>query len=206
MNKIFAAATLVLVCSFLFAQPENTVVPDALAEIILFQQELNEHYKDTADSPLPFAEIESFSGHEFFPIDMKYRVEADLILTPEATAFEIPTSTARKALYRQYAIAVFTIDSIEYRLSLYESMKLKEKEEYKDYLFLPYKDFTNGFETYGGGRYIDLKIPDGEKIIIDFNQSYNPYCAYSDKYSCPIPPDENSLPGRIEAGVMLKGH
>ena len=74
---------------------------------------------------------------------------------------------------------------------------------YEDYLFLPFRDETNGKETYGGGKYIDLRIPDGNEIVIDFNQSYQPYCAYNAyDYSCPIVPEENFLPLRIEAGVM----
>jgi uncharacterized protein (DUF1684 family) len=67
--------------------------------------------------------------------------------------------------------------------------------------FLPFTDETNGMESYGGGRYIDLNVPKGNKLIIDFNSAYNPYCAYNDKYSCPIVPRENYLKTRIEAGV-----
>ena len=70
-----------------------------------------------------------------------------------------------------------------------------------DYLFLPFTDLTSGVDTYGGGRYIDQKIPEGNSIIIDFNQSYNPYCAYNPRYSCPIPPPENDLLIEIMAGV-----
>ena len=74
--------------------------------------------------------------------------------------------------------------------------------EYKDYLFLPFTDLTNGTVTYGGGRYIGLRIPkSGNKIIIDFNQAYNPFCAYSGNYSCPIVPEENNLDVQVKAGV-----
>ena len=76
-----------------------------------------------------------------------------------------------------------------------------QSEKYKNYLFLPYTDLTNGFESYGGGRYIDLTIPDCNEIIIDFNKSYAPSCAYNHSYSCPVPPKENHLNVRIEAGV-----
>ena len=74
-------------------------------------------------------------------------------------------------------------------------------------MFLPFSDETNGIESYGGGRYIDLRIPEGNTLIIDFNSAYNPYCAYNDKYSCPIVPRENYLRTRIEAGVKkFKDH
>ena len=76
-----------------------------------------------------------------------------------------------------------------------------QDEEYKDYLFLPFLDDTNGEGSYGGGRYIDLRIPDSDTMIIDFNTAYNPYCAYNDRYSCPIVPRQNYLDVAIEAGV-----
>ena len=68
-------------------------------------------------------------------------------------------------------------------------------------MFLPFTDAGNGDESYGGGRYIELRIPEKDTIIIDFNKAYNPYCAYNHKYSCPIPPIENNIPIEIKAGV-----
>lgn len=200
MKIILFIAAFLFSCSGFSQNSEN----DHIQEILNFQLELTRQFKDTAESPLPDEEIESFTGHDFFPADLKYRVEAELIETPDAPVFEMPTTTSRKPLYKQYAVAVFTIDSVQYRLALFQSQSLIDDEEYKNYLFLPFKDHTNGFETYGGGRYIDLQIPEGKIIIIDFNQSYNPYCAYSARYSCPIPPDENSLERRIEAGIKYK--
>ncbi len=81
------------------------------------------------------------------------------------------------------------------------------KPEYKDYLFLPFTDLTTGDETYGGGRYLGLRIPkEGSPLIINFNLAYNPYCAYNEKYSCPIVPKENELPVAIRAGVKLEAY
>ena len=74
-------------------------------------------------------------------------------------------------------------------------------EGFEDYLFLPFLDDTNGEESYGGGRYIDLKIPEGDQMTIDFNTAYNPYCAYDAKYSCPIVPRENYMDVEVRAGV-----
>jgi len=78
--------------------------------------------------------------------------------------------------------------------------------EYKDYLFFPFTDLTNNASTYGGGRYIDLRIPQGNVIVLDFNKAYNPSCAYSPKYSCPIVPGENNIDVAITAGVKYEGH
>jgi uncharacterized protein (DUF1684 family) len=73
--------------------------------------------------------------------------------------------------------------------------------EYGDYLFLPYGDLTNGNTTYSGGRYINMRTVEGDTIVIDFNQSYNPYCAYSDRFSCPKIPSDNQLKLEVKAGV-----
>ena len=75
------------------------------------------------------------------------------------------------------------------------------KPGYEDYLFLPFLDNTNGETSYGGGRYVEGRIPEGDILVIDFNKAYNPYCAYNEKYSCPIVPRENSVDENIEAGV-----
>jgi uncharacterized protein (DUF1684 family) len=74
-------------------------------------------------------------------------------------------------------------------------------EGFEDYLFLPFLDDTNGETSYAGGRYLDLRIPKNDLIILDFNETYNPYCAYNERYSCPIVPRENYIPLKIEAGI-----
>jgi uncharacterized protein (DUF1684 family) len=111
------------------------------------------------------------------------------------------TTTERTPTYEKYGEAIFEIDNIEYKLSIYQSHRLRQNEKYKDYLFLPFTDLTNGEETYGGGRFIDLSIPNSDIITIDFNKAYNPYCAYSSTSSCPVPPKENDLDLKVLAGV-----
>lgn len=163
-----------------------------------FQAKLDKQYKDAVKSPLPKGDVAEFPGHPFFPINKKFIVKAKLERTPDSKPFQMPTSTERLPIYKKYAIATFEIDGTEYKLSIFQNMKLKTN------LFLPFYDLTSGEETYGGGRYLDFTfIPRGNKIKIDFNQAYHPYCAYSDIYSCPIPPFENRLDVEILAGVKL---
>lgn len=95
----------------------------------------------------------------------------------------------------------FEIDGKTFKLNVYRNIELSRKKEFKDYLFLPFSDLTSGAESYIGGKYIDLKLPKGNAIAIDFNSSYNPYCAYNSKYSCPKVPLENDLNIEIKAGV-----
>ena len=81
------------------------------------------------------------------------------------------------------------------------------RKDYKDYLFIPFRDVTSGKETFGGGRFLDARIPKNDTLLIDFNLNYNPYCAYSERYSCPIPPTENTLKVSILAGEKVPvGH
>jgi hypothetical protein len=110
------------------------------------------------------------------------------------------TSTTRLSNERVFGILSFTIKGFDYSLKVYQSES--SVLESSDYLFLPYLDATNGITTYGGGRYLDLKIPEGDSIWLDFNKSYNPYCVYNERYSCPIVPRENLLPIKVDAGVM----
>ena len=111
------------------------------------------------------------------------------------------TTGTRTPKYIKYGTLNFTIDGVALKLNVYRNIELSKTAEYKDHLFLPFSDLTSGKESYIGGRYIDLKIPKGNTIAVDFNQAYNPYCAYNHKYSCPIVPLENDLNVEIKAGV-----
>ncbi len=172
-------------------------------EIKQFQYELNVEYNNPKTSPLTKEDLKTFKSLEFFPIDKKYQVKATLKLTPDSPIMEMQTTTTEIQLYKKFAIATFQLDGKEFNLSLYKSQDLMQNPEFYNYLFLPFNDLSNGKTTYGGGRFIDLKLPpkNTKIIIIDFNKAYNPYCAYSHRYSCPIPPKANSLNIKILAGV-----
>ena len=165
-----------------------------------FQVEINQQYASEDHSPLLEKDRANFKGLPFFNIDSAFIVVAKLERLNQKKPFKMKTTTERKPLYTVYAIATFSVNGKEHKLNIYRSYG-EQKPEYKNYLFLPFTDETSGNDSYGGGRFIDLIIPEGDEIIIDFNQAYNPYCAYNHKYSCPIPPKENHLETRIEAGV-----
>jgi uncharacterized protein (DUF1684 family) len=171
------------------------------ASVEKFQKELNTEYADAKTSPLTAEDLAVFKTLDFYPINEKFFVTAKFIRTENEKPFEMKTSTDRKPLYVKYGEAHFTIDGLNYKLNIYRNIELSKKEEYKDYLFLPFSDLASGKESYIGGKYIDMKTPKGETIVIDFNTSYNPYCAYNHKYSCPKVPLENDLNIEIKAGV-----
>jgi uncharacterized protein len=139
----------------------------------------------------------------FFDVDESYRVVARFERTQNNQWFQMPTSGKMKQVYRVYGILSFTITNTLVKMKLYQSQGLMGSEAYKNYLFLPFTDATTGVETYESGRYIDLQTTDikNNEVVIDFNKSYNPYCAYvSGVYNCPIPPRENHLVVAIKAG------
>lgn len=165
----------------------------------------NGEFKDTAHSPLTDEDILTFEQLDFFSVDTAYRIKARFVRSQNTTAFGMMTTTERLPVYEKYGEAHFQLKGENLVLNIYQSHDLRETEEYKDHLFAPFADNTNGHTSYGGGRYLDLKIPKSNEIIIDFNRAYNPYCAYNDRYSCPLIPKENILNVNIEAGVMKYG-
>ncbi|MEP2238243.1 MAG: DUF1684 domain-containing protein [Maribacter sp.] len=184
----------------------STATSDKLADILIFQKELNAEFKDPETSPLADRFRIDFETLDFFEPDTSYVIEAEFIRTPEALPFSMPTTTDRESTEVVFAIAKFSINGKTHELEIYQSPDLITQEEYEDYLFLPFTDNTNGEETYGGGRYLDLRIPDGNTIILDFNKAYNPYCAYNKKFSCPLVPAVNNLDTEITAGVKAFEH
>ncbi|KOS08179.1 hypothetical protein AM493_03165 [Flavobacterium akiainvivens] len=165
------------------------------------QDKLNKEYADPKTTPLTKADQKTFKSLDFYPVDLQYCVTAKFKRTPDEKPFYMATTTGRKARYVKYGEVSFTIAGKQHKLDIFQSPDLSRLEEYKDYLFLPFRDDTNGEGSYEGGRYVDLKIPVGDTIQIDFNKAYNPYCAYNHDYSCPIPPSQNSLDAVIKAGV-----
>ncbi|WP_330443072.1 DUF1684 domain-containing protein [Flavobacterium sp. C4GT6] len=168
---------------------------------VAFQEKMNKEYANPDESPLTKEDIKTFKSLEFYPIDTDFCVEAKLVKTPNEKPFYMQTTTSRKPRYRKYGELHFTLKGKEVKLDVFQSMDMMKMEEYKDYLFLPFTDLTSGNGSYGGGRYVDLKIPAGNTLTVDFNTAYNPYCAYNHSYSCPVPPEQNDILVEIKAGV-----
>ena len=166
-----------------------------------YQEEMDQKFSNPEESPLDEKDRKEFTGLNFYPVDPDYIVKAEFVRTPAEAPFAMKTSTDRLPIYVKYGELYFKLNDKELKLNVYQNQELVEDPEYFDYLFLPFTDKTNGNSTYGGGRYLDLRIPDSKEVVLDFNKAYNPYCAYSGKYSCPVPPEENNLDVEIFAGV-----
>lgn len=180
--------------SFVFGQASS----DYTARILEYRKEYALDLIQGERAPL---QAKDTAYLDFYPPDPAYRVVADFIPTPDSEPFEMPTSSGRTKTFVQHGWLRFSLGGDTLQLAVYRNLMLTA-EMYKNHLFLPFKDLSCGETTYGGGRYLDLStedIVDG-KIVLDFNLLYNPYCAFSDGYNCPIPPTVNRLEVAIEAG------
>ncbi|MGV3611212.1 MAG: DUF1684 domain-containing protein [Fluviicola sp.] len=142
----------------------------------------------------------------FFPVNQSFLVEADFV-KEVGPAFVMPMSKERTVYYRKVGYLSFKINDTLCKLNVYQNLDLAGKKAYKHYYFVPFKDGTTGVSTYGAGKYMDCYFSKkAKKVKLDFNTSYHPYCAYSDRYSCPIVPAENRIPVAITAGECYVFH
>ncbi|WP_458207825.1 DUF1684 domain-containing protein [Haladaptatus sp. NG-SE-30] len=158
----------------------------------------DEYFAEHPHSPIPSDERESFEGLAYYPLDDDYRFELSLHEHDEKEQITVATSTEGEREYLRWGEFRFTVDGEEATLQAYKS----DRDD--DRLWVPFRDATSGDETYGAGRYLDLereshRTSDGEWLL-DFNEAYNPTCAYSEQYDCPLPPTESWLDVPIEAG------
>ncbi|WP_295790610.1 DUF1684 domain-containing protein [Mucilaginibacter sp.] len=182
---------------------------DYSTQIAKFRQQYKDDFLTDNNSPLKKDDLALL---RFYDADSTYRVTATVEVLLNQPGFIMPVFSGTGREYVKYAALKFTLKGKSMQLSLYRSVSLAKLPQYKDYLFLPFADETNGTTTYGGGRYIDMRTGDikGNTAVVDFNKAYNPYCAFAAGYSCPKPPDENRLEAAIEAGEKNyaggKGH
>lgn len=184
---------------FIFSIPLALFAQTYDRDIEYYRLTKMENYKTSPNSPIAPSSLHHL--HYYAP-DEHYKVVAEVELLIGESSFRMPTYDGTSNEYKKFAILHFSINEQPQSLTVYQSTALFQSPVYRDHLFLPFLDQTNGDETYSGGRYIDLdrkQIKKG-KIEIDFNKAYNPYCAYSSGYRCPQPPSENRLDIPIEAG------
>lgn len=193
MKKTLIASFLLACCFNLHAQSNYEKQIVALRE-----EKANELAKEQY-GPLKADQVAFL---DYFPVDANYKVKAKIEVLFDEPVFRMPTYDGTSNEYKRYGIITFTLQGKERVLNVYQSLALFQNPAYKKHLFLPFLDLTNGQESYSGGRYIDLSTDDikGDNVEIDFNKAYNPYCAYSNGYRCPVPPVENNLETKIMAG------
>lgn len=164
-----------------------------MSELTQFRKNKDHSFKHDPYSPIPHDERATFTGLNYYPENKALSFILEVEEFPQKEEIIMQTSTGDEALFLKFGRIHFPVHGAQQTLTLYESPGHGE-------LFLPFGDATNSRETYGGGRYLEVYPVENGKYQVDFNLAYNPYCAYSDAWSCPIPPAENRLSVKIEAG------
>ena len=155
--------------------------------------------KASPESPFAPDSLE-FTELSYYPADPAYRVRARIEPVKDKKLMVLPTSTGEEEKYIRYGYAVFELKGQLHRLLVLEPFEQPAQ------LFVAFADDTRGDTTYGGGRYLNVDKPSrtGQKSLeLDFNQAYNPYCAYNGTFSCPLPPRENLMTTAVEAGEKI---
>lgn len=177
---------------------QNRIVAQSYDDSLLtWQRHYKEAFLETEKSPLTAADTGFI---RFYKPDPVWRVQARFVKWDEPGQLLLPTYNRKSKAFTKYGSLDFEIGGRMLRLFVYQNQNYMTTDSL--HLFLPFTDLTNGSETYGGGRYIDLsvgEIRDGH-IVLDFNKAYNPYCAFAGGYSCPVPPEENRLTIAIPVG------
>ena len=172
----------------------------ALAEL---RARKDDYFSSSPDSPIPEAERDAdFAGLRYFPPDMTYRVEADVLLFAEPETVMLGSTGGDIRPQKRYAELRFTLQSQPAHLIAFTDPDEDEDEPHE--LFVPFRDATSGAESYGAGRYLEadehVEADGSRHAVLDFNLAYSPWCAYSPQYSCTLPPPENRLDLPVRAG------
>ncbi|WP_231490960.1 DUF1684 domain-containing protein [Pedobacter sp. Leaf170] len=180
----------------------NTSAQNYAEQIAKHRENYRQDFIKESNSPLKETDLANL---HFYDADRNYKVLANVELLKNEKIFKMPTYDGTSKEFYRFAKISFDLNGKQIILTLYKNVALAGNPIYKDLLFLPFTDETNNQVTYGGGRYIDLSSKEivDNKIEVDFNKAYNPYCAYSDGYRCPVPPAENDLQIEIKAGEKL---
>jgi uncharacterized protein (DUF1684 family) len=154
-------------------------------------------FRRADDSPLSTEQRQTFDSLKYYAPDKAYRFDAQLEQFSQRDTVEMPLTDGKADKYLRWGRASFLLNKQEYKLTLFLKADGQDTT-----LFVPFTDRTNGFATYGGGRYLDAPLPAAgdTEVVLDFNEAYNPYCAYADSYACPVPPADNRLTVEIKAG------
>lgn len=196
-NIIFLIAAVVVLISILYSFLGGNDHAAYVSEMNKEREDKDRFMKTSKESPFAGDTVE-FKGLQYYPPDPKYKVIADLTPIENKKPVTLGTNDAKEQRYLEYAYAEFDLDGYHHRLLILEIIDMGP---FKGTLFFAFGDETSASETYGAGRYLDLtKVPGSTTITLDFNKAYNPYCAYTEKYSCPLPPAENLLKIPISAG------
>ncbi len=189
---------LFIIGSVVFMGDDNSQHPeDYVKQIQAYRQEKDLTFKTGEGSPIENKTL--FDGLNYFFPDKNYVVKARFEHVDDSAQMVVMRSDGGSDIYYKFGRAVFELNKREHKVALLKNLS----PDARGFLFLPFSDLTAGRDTYAGGRYLDLKMPEDGYITIDFNMAYNPYCVYNYRYSCPLPPKENFIDTEVRAGEKM---
>ncbi len=198
----FFISAMLLVCPMMTFPPSGAAEltgEDRLAtrakRIETEREEKDRFFRESPSSPLRSKDQKTFSGLNYYPVDLRYVFSGKLERDPKGRKeyVKLPTNRGNFRTYIKEGILRFRIEGEEFALTVYRFLG-------RSNLFLPFRDRTNGQETYENGRYVDVEMLNDEKLIVDFNTAHNPFCTYNEKYTCAYAPEENTLDVAIPCG------
>lgn len=200
LSKIIGAIVVISIIGFVYYTIQGSQSSETYFDEIKQYQEEKDKQMLSEDAPF-HGKAEEFTGLKYFDTNPDYRISASLQPIKSKKVVRLTTNDGLENRYLEYAYADFTLNGVQCRLLILEVM---EEGPDRGTLFLAFADETSTKETYGAGRYLDIKkVPGSTSVLLDFNKAYNPYCAYSESFSCPFPPKENILNVAIRAGEKV---
>ncbi len=172
--------------------------------------EKDDFFAEHPQSPIPPEEREEFDGLEYFEPDATYRVTATVERHDDPEVVLMDTTAGREMRYLRVATLEFELNRDDEDLAdgSYELAAYQLESPNEEPLFVPFRDKTTGQQSYEGGRYMELSpdrdLDSGDELVVDFNLAYTPFCAYSETFDCPLPPEENWLEITIPAGERFE--
>lgn len=160
-----------------------------------------ESFRDPETTLLCDEYFERFTGVEYFPVDLAYRIVGKLTRLSESKSVELEMTGGTPYGFMHYGKISFHLDGEPIELQVFEYPS--HPNSGSTAIFVPYKDLTTGAESFGGGRFLIIKIPKDDRIVLDFNLSINPICVYDPDHSCPVSPRSNRIAQRVEAGIKM---
>lgn len=197
-NSTFIAVGALVVLALVFVFQWFLQDDEYMIEMKRYREDLVQMLKTDPDSPVPDSLKAGFDGLDFYPVDKAWRISGKFEKNPQFQRFNMPRTDGKYDTYIIAGWVKFRFQSQEYRLTAYQPNSEDSKS-----LFVPFRDETSGKATYGGGRYMDTRLVN-DRVTLDFNKAYNPYCVYDYfGYACPVPPESNTLPFEVLAGEKV---
>jgi uncharacterized protein len=197
-GKKWLGAALMVAAAACTSGPSAPDESDYLSRIAAERTYKDTFFRESDESPVPAHLQDVLLPLRYYPPDQAYSVPAQLRLAEERPVFEMPTSTGQMRRMQRVGVLEFTLHGEAQSLGAFVEAGTRRITQ----LFVPFADATTGEETYFAGRYLDLHPTPTGLYVIDFNEAYNPYCAYNEKYDCPFPPPSNRLDIAVRAGEL----